>query len=325
MIRKVALFLMLVAALNAVAVPAAGWRDVVNRAWVSDVAVAGDVIWVTYLGGGAARYEPASGKAVFYTAADGLVHNYVTAVALGGGRAFFAARNGMSLRESNGRWRNFVRMWGFAHNDAADVATDGRYVYLATVEGARRFDLTVEAPTFTAVPKSEGPASLLSPQIEDGWKVYFNPDGVVLDDLYSVTITDDAIYWGGRGRIFASAAGAENWREIEAPLPPMAEVRRIIPARDGLTAVTSEGAFVVRGKDTPRLEGPLAPPSVFPRGRPPRSRNSKTPVRASRPGGDWASATASRRRGARRSRPTRKPWLWEPRTALVFLTPRPAP
>jgi len=257
MTRKVVLSLMLAAALNAVAVPAGGWRDVVSRAWVSDVAVAGDAIWLGYPGGGAARYEPATGDVKFYTAADGLIHNYVTAVALAGGRAFFATRNGMSIRDTDGRWRNFVRMWGFAHNDATGVAADGRYVYLATAEGARRFDLNAGAPTFTTVPKSEGPASLLSPQIEDGWKVYFNPDGVVLDDLYSVTVAEDGVYWGGRGRVFASAYGAEDWREIRTDLPPMAEVRRILPSRDGLIVATGEGAFALKGEETNRFGGPL--------------------------------------------------------------------
>lgn len=262
MTSKVILSLMLVAAFNAAAIPAGEWRDVVSRTWVADVAAADGAVWLTYLGGGAARYEPASGKVVFFTAAEGLIHNYVTAVALDGGRAFFATRNGMSLRSRDGRWRNFIRMWGYAHNDATDVATDGRYVYLATVEGARRFDLMTEAPTFEKVPASEGPASLLSPQIEDGWKVYVNPDGVVLDDLYSVTIADDVLYWGGRGRICASARGAKEWREIAADLPTMAAVRRVLPRPDGLAVATSEGAFILRGEDTARLEGPLGAADV---------------------------------------------------------------
>ena len=250
----------LVAALVAALTPmsyAAGWRDVVGRSYVSDVVPAGDTVWVTFLGGGAAAYEPASGRVAFFTAAEGLAHNYVTAAAANAAGVFFATRNGVSWRAPGGGWRTFVRTWGYAHNDATDVAVTDRYVYVATVEGARCYDLAARDVRFEPVPASEGPAAKLSPQIEDGWRVFVNPDEVVLDDLYSVTVNGDDVYWGGRGRVFVSGPGGVEWREPAAELPPTALVRRVWGAGDAVTVITSEGVFAYDGRATARWEGPL--------------------------------------------------------------------
>ena len=239
------------------AAASASWRNVVSRTRVSDVAVDGDAIWLSYLGGGAARYETRTGNAYYYTAAEGLVHNYVTAVAPDGGNIYFASRNGLAILErATGEFEHTIRMWGFAHNDCTDVAADDRYVYVATLEGARRYDKMWGEKTFEPIPPEEGPPSRLSPQVEDGWKIYLAPDGVVLDDLYSVTAVNDALYWGGRGRLFASARGAEDWREVAVELPAMAVVRRVFARGDALILATDEGAFVFDGRTTARLEGP---------------------------------------------------------------------
>lgn len=237
---------------------AAEWRNVVSRTHVSDVLAEGNVIWLSYLGGGVARYEPGTGKAAYFTAADGLVHNYVTAAAADPNNLYFASRNGLAiLPRAAGEFENTIRTWGFAHNDCTDVAVDDEYVYVATLEGARRFDKTWPGKTFEAIPPDVGPASRLSPQVEDGWKVYVNPDGVVLDDLYSVTLLDDALYWGGRGRLFASARGAESWREVDVDLPLMAVVRRALTRGPTLVVVTDEGVFEYDGSSTKRAPAPV--------------------------------------------------------------------
>jgi ligand-binding sensor domain-containing protein len=242
----------------AAAAPAA-WRNVVSRTWVSDVAADGDAIWLSYLGGGAARYETRTGNAYYYTAAEGLVHNYVTAVAPDKDSIYFASRNGLAtLPRASAEFEHTIRTWGFAHNDCTDVAADNRYVYVATLEGARRYDKAWGEKTFQSIPPEEGPPSRLSPQVEDGWKVYVTPDGVVLDDLYSVTAVDGTLYWGGRGRLFASAPGAEGWREVGVELPTMAVVRRVFARGATLVVATDEGAFLYDGETTARLEGPAA-------------------------------------------------------------------
>ncbi len=235
---------------------AAAWHNVVNRACVSDVAVVGDEIWLGFLGG-AARYEPLDGRVSFYTAAEGLVHNYITALAADEGAVYFASRNGVGTFHGAALTRN-VRLWGYGHNDCADVAADKEYVYVATREGARRYDKAFGEIKFEPVPKEEGPADKLSPQIEDGWKVYVNPDGVVLDDLYSVTLGDGVIYWGGRGRLFASAPGAERWRELDVTLPTLAVVRRVLARGDALVLLTDAGVYEYADDQTSLLGGPLA-------------------------------------------------------------------
>jgi hypothetical protein len=148
-------------------------------------------------------------------------------------------------------------MWGFAHNDCTAVASDGRYVYVATLEGARRYDPRHGEVSFEAIPPEQGPAARLSPQIEDGWTVYVTPEGVVLDDLYSITPTEEAIYWGGRGRLFASGGGAEGWREIPAELPAMAVVRRLLRRGGTLVIATDAGLFEYDGERTSRMPGVL--------------------------------------------------------------------
>jgi ligand-binding sensor domain-containing protein len=241
----------------AAAAPAA-WRNIVSRTWVSDVAVEGEAVWVTYLGGGVARHEPRTGHTYYYTAAEGLVHNYVAAAAVDGENIYFASRNGLGRRpRAGGAFQTTIRMWGFAHNDCTDVAADERYVYVATLEGARRFDKAWGEKTFEPIPPEEGPPSRLSPQVEDGWTVYVTADGVVLDDLYSVTPLDGTLYWGGRGRLFATARGAEGWREVGVELPAMAVVRRVLTRDDALVLATDAGAFRHDGATTARLEGPL--------------------------------------------------------------------
>jgi hypothetical protein len=257
--RRRALYLMLSLAVGAGAAAApTQWRNVVSRTYVSDILADGDAVWLCYLGGGVARYEPGTGRATYFTAADGLVHNYVTAAAADEDNIYFSSRNGLAtLARASGEFEHTIRMWGFAHNDCTDVASDDRYVYVATLEGARRFDKTWPGKTFEAIPPEEGPAARLSPQVEDGWKVYVNPDGVVLDDLYSVTLLDDALYWGGRGRLFASARGAEGWREVGVELPTMAAVRRVLTRGATLVAATDEGVFEYDGARTTRAPGPL--------------------------------------------------------------------
>jgi hypothetical protein len=253
--KRLLIYLLFIYLLPASAAPAA-WRNAVSRTWVSDAAADGDGVWLTYLGGGAARYEPRTGNAFYYTAAEGLVHNYLTAVAADGDNIYFASRNGLAtLARASGEFKATIRMWGFAHNDCTDVAADGRYVYVATLEGARRYDKTWGEKTFEPIPAEEGPPARLSPQVEDGWKVYVAPDGVVLDDLYSVTPLDDTLYWGGRGRLFASARGAEGWREVALELPAMAAVRRVAARGDALVLATDEGAFLYDGATTARLDG----------------------------------------------------------------------
>ncbi len=255
--RLLPYFLFINLVLASVSAPA-GWHNVVSRTWVSDVAVDGDAVWLTYLGGGVARYEPRTGNSYYYTAAHGLVHNTVRAAAVDDDNVYFASRNGLAtLARASGEFKATVRMWGFAHNDCTDVAADGRYVYVATVEGARRYDKSTAEVVFEPIPPEEGPPSRLSPQVEDGWKVYVTADGVVLDDLYSVTPLDDALYWGGRGRLFASARAAEGWREIAVELPAMAVVRRVLARGKTLVLATDEGAFLHDGESTARLDGPL--------------------------------------------------------------------
>lgn len=186
--------LLCVAAGAAAAFGAAEWRNAVSRTHVSDILIDGDAVWLSYLGGGVARYEPRTGKATYFTAGEGLVHNYVTAAAADGDNLYFASRNGLAtLARASGEFEATVRMWGFAHNDCADVAADERYVYVATLEGARRYDKTWPGKEFEPIPPEAGPASRLSPQVEDGWKVFVAADGVVLDDLYSVTLLDDTL------------------------------------------------------------------------------------------------------------------------------------
>jgi hypothetical protein len=257
--RRRALYLLLSLAVGAGAASgAAQWRNVVSRTYVSDILVDGDAFWLCYLGGGVARYEPRTGKAAYFTAAGGLVHNYVKAAAEDQNNLYFASRNGLAtLARASGDFEPTIRMWGFAHNDCTDVATDDRYIYVATLEGARRFDKTWPGKTFQAIPPEVGPASRLSPQVEDGWKVYVNFDGVVLDDLYSVTLLDDALYWGGRGRLFASARGAEDWREVGVELPTMAVARRVLTRGPTLVVATDEGVFEYDGSKTTRAPGPL--------------------------------------------------------------------
>ncbi len=231
---------------------AAEWRNAVSRTYVSDVLVDGDAVWLSYLGGGVARYEPRTGKATYYTAADGLVHNYVTAAAADKNKLYFASRNGLAaLSRAGGAFERTVRMWGFAHNDCTDVAADERYVYVSTLEGARRYDKTWPGKEFEPIPPEVGPASRLSPQVEDGWKVFVTPD-----DIYSVTLTEEAVYWGGRGRLFASARGAEGWREFAVELPVMAAVRRVLTRGATLVVATDEGIFEYDGSRTTRAPGP---------------------------------------------------------------------
>jgi hypothetical protein len=238
----------------AAAFGAAEWRNAVSRTYVSDVLVDGDAVWLSYLGGGVARYEPRTGKATYYTAADGLVHNYVTAAAADKNKLYFASRNGLAaLSRAGGAFERTVRMWGFAHNDCTDVAADERYVYVSTLEGARRYDKTWPGKEFEPIPPEVGPASRLSPQVEDGWKVFVAPD-----DLYSVTLMEEgAVFWGGRGRLFASARGAEGWREVAVELPVMAAVRRVLTRGATLVVATDEGVFEYDGSRTTRAPGPL--------------------------------------------------------------------
>ncbi len=219
--------------------------------------VDGDVIWLSYLGGGVARYEPRTGNAAYYAAADGLIHNYATAIAADRDNFYFASRNGLgTLSRAGGDFKRTVRMWGFAYNDCADVAVDDRYIYVATLEGARRYDKSTTVTAFEPIPPEVGPPSRLSPQVEDGWTGFVAPEGVVLDDLYSVTLVEGGVYWGGRGRLFVTAAGAEGWREVGITLPVMAVVRRAL-ARDGkLVVATDEGAFEYDGSSTTRAPGP---------------------------------------------------------------------
>lgn len=241
----------------AAAFGAAEWRNAVSRTYVSDVLVDGDAVWLSYLGGGVARYEPRTGKATYYTAADGLIHNYVTAAAADKNKLYFASRNGLAaLSRAGGAVERTVRMWGFAHNDCTDVAADERYVYVSTLEGARRYDKTWSGKEFEPIPPEVGPASRLSPQVEDGWKVFVTADGVVLDDLYSVTPAEEGLYWGGRGRLFASARGAESWREVAVELPVMAAVRRVLTRGATLVVATDEGIFEYDGSRTTRAPGP---------------------------------------------------------------------
>ncbi len=246
------------AVVAAAASGAAEWRNAVSRTHVSDILIDGDAVWLCYLGGGVARYEPRTGRAAYYTAADGLAHNYVTAAAADKDKFYFASRNGLAtLERASGKFEATVRMWGFAHNDCTDVAVDEKYVYVATLEGGRRYDKTWPGKEFEPIPPEVGPASRLSPQVEDGWKVFVTPDGVVLDDLYSVTLLDDTLYWGGRGRLFASARGAEGWRELGVELPAMAVVRRVLGRGDKLVVATDEGVFAYDGAVTTRAPGPL--------------------------------------------------------------------
>lgn len=257
--RAYPLYALLCAALAAAwPAGAANWRNVVSRTHVSDVLVDGDVIWLSYLGGGVARYDPRTGQAAYFTAAEGLIHNYVTAIGIDKDNLYFASRNGLAaLPRAGGAFQQTVRMWGFARNDCADVAVDDEYVYVATLEGARRYDKSTTAKVFEAIPAEMGPPARLSPQVEDGWKVFVTPDGVVLDDLYSVTPAEGVIYWGGRGRLFASARGAEGWREVPVELPEMAAVRRVLPRPGKLVAATGEGTFEHDGESTRRASGPL--------------------------------------------------------------------
>ncbi len=237
---------------------AANWRNVVSRTHVSDILVDGDVIWLSYLGGGAARYEPRTGQAAYFTAAEGLIHNYVTAIGVDKDNLYFATRNGLAtLPRAGGAFQQTVRMWGFARNDCTDLAVDDEYVYVATLEGARRYDKSTTAKVFEAIPAEMGPPAFLSPQVEDGWKVFVTPDGVVLDDLYSVTLAEGIIYWGGRGRLFASARGAEGWREVPVELPTAAAVRRVLPRPGKLVVATDEGTFEYNGERATRAPGPL--------------------------------------------------------------------
>jgi hypothetical protein len=255
--RTLSLLLSLAVGAAAAAFGAAEWRNAVSRTYVSDVLVDGDAVWLSYLGGGVARYEPRTGKATYYTAADGLIHNYVNATAADKNKMYFASRGGLAALSRGGGFEATIRMWGFAHNDCADVAVDERYVYVATLEGARRYDKTWPGKEFEAVPPEVGPASRLSPQVEDGWKVFVTPDGVVLDDLYSVTLAEEGIYWGGRGRLFASARGAEGWRELGVELPAMAVVRRVLARGATLVLATDEGVFEYDGSSTTGAPGPL--------------------------------------------------------------------
>lgn len=257
--RAYPLYALLCAALAAASpVGAANWRNVVSRTHVSDILVDGDVIWLSYLGGGVARYDPRTGQAAYFTAAEGLSHNYVTAIGIDKDNLYFASRNGLAtLPRADGAFQQTVRMWGFARNDCTDVAVDAAYVYVATVEGARRYDKRTTAKVFEAIPAEMGPPARLSPQVEDGWKVFVTPDGVVLDDLYSVTAAEGVIYWGGRGRLFASARGAEGWREVPVELPTMAAVRRVLPRPGKLVVATGEGTFEYYGSSTRRAPGPL--------------------------------------------------------------------
>ncbi len=237
---------------------AANWRNVVSRAHVSDVLVDGDVIWLSYLGGGVARYAPRTGRAAYITAAEALIHNYVTAIGADIDNFYFASRNGLAtLPRAGGASQKTVRMWGFARNDCTDVAVDAEYVYVATLEGARRYDKRTTVNVFEAIPAEMGPPARLSPQVEDGWKVFVTPDGVVLDDLYSITLAEGSIYWGGRGRLFASARGAEGWREVPVELPAAGAVRRVLSRPGKLTIATDEGTFEYEGEETTRAPGPL--------------------------------------------------------------------
>jgi len=256
------LLLQLVLVVAAAAFPAAAaearWDNAVSRTHVSDILADGEAVWFTFLGGGVAGYEPLTAKATYYTAAEGLVHNYVTAAAADAGHLYFATRNGLAtLPRGGGEFHATVRMWGFAHNDCTAVASDGRYVCVATLEGARRYDLRHGEITFGKIPPEQGPAARLSPQIEDGWTVYVTPAGVVLDDLYSITPAEEAIYWGGRGRLFASGRGAEGWREVPTQLPPMAVVRDVLPRDGELVIATDAGLFEFDGERTSRAPGVL--------------------------------------------------------------------
>jgi len=256
--RRRTLLLLSFAVGAAAAFGAAEWRNAVSRTYVSDVLVDGNAVWLSYLGGGVARYEPRTGRATYYTAADGLIHNYVTATAADKNKLYFSSRGGLgALSRVGGRFEATVRMWGFAHNDCTDVAADERYVYVATLEGARRYDKTWPGKEFEAIPSEVGPASRLSPQVEDGWKVFVTADGAVLDDLYSVTPAEEGLYWGGRGRLFASARGAEGWREVGVELPAMAVVRRVFVRGTTLVLATDDGVFEFDGSSTTRAPGPL--------------------------------------------------------------------
>ncbi|MGD8717607.1 MAG: hypothetical protein PVH29_02185 [Candidatus Zixiibacteriota bacterium] len=254
------LYLLLFCALAATAAAEADtarWHNVVPRTRVSDILIDGDAIWLTYLGGGAARYEPETGRAAYYTAADGLVHNYATAVTAVEDEVYFGTRNGLStLTRTSGTFTSTIRMWGFAHNDITDVAGADEYLYVATIEGARCYDKSFGNKEFTPVPKEQGPASRLSPQVEDGWKVFASADGVVLDDLYSVTVDGGTVYWGGRGRVLASGPGAVDWREVPVELPEMAVVRRVLPRDGKLILATDAGAFEFDGTATRPVDGP---------------------------------------------------------------------
>lgn len=241
----------------------ATWHNVVSRTWVSDIAVVGDAVWISYLGGGAAFYDERRGQVEFFTAADGLGHNYVTAVVPAGDALFFATRNGVTRRDAAGNFHVSVRLWGCARNDCTDAATDGRYLYVATTEGARCYDLQAPPAVITPPPKEVGPANKLSPQIEDGWKVIYHAGDVVVDELYSVSVVGDEVFWGGRGRLLVSNRGATAWRELDIQLPADAVVNRVAAADPSLVVATSQGVFFYHDHQTEPATAPLDKVAVY--------------------------------------------------------------
>ncbi len=177
------------------------WVNIPARRDVADLLPSSDGYWVTYRGGGAAFYDIGDGSYRLFGLEQGLTHLCVNGVAEDDGYLYFGTRNGLTkLDKEMGISERTMRMWGNAYNDCTGVAVTDRYLYVSTTEGARRFDKQFGPPV--KVMELKPGDRPLSKQIDDGWEVYYNPDGVVTEDLYSVLAHDDGtVYWGGFDRL----------------------------------------------------------------------------------------------------------------------------
>ncbi|MCP4229583.1 MAG: hypothetical protein GY771_05495 [bacterium] len=177
------------------------WVNIPARRDVADLLPSGEGYYAVYRGGGAAFYDIDDRNYRLYGLKQGLTHLYVSGVAEDDTHLYLATRNGLTkLDKETGEYERVIRMWGNAYNDCTGIAVTDRYVYVCTIEGARRFDKQFGPPV--EVMNLKPGDRPLSKQVDDGWEVYYNPDDVVTEDLYSVVVgPDGTVYWGGYNRV----------------------------------------------------------------------------------------------------------------------------
>ncbi len=99
----------------------------------------GDTIWIGSEEG-ISKYNQFTNSWTNYTTANGLIHNYVRAIAIDSlNNKWFATRGGVSEFDGS-TWTNFNMSNGIANNEVRDIAIDSSNIWIATENGVSFFD-----------------------------------------------------------------------------------------------------------------------------------------------------------------------------------------